>query len=106
MQTIFTFYDDSGMEGLMKGRIRSGLDNEVLSQYQGRNFVYCWVITKNQEPSPVDANENLIHSLAERRLQRNKKSDSTRFIDGHAKVVDRCLEVISLDRGTDHAEAE
>lgn len=90
--------------------VRQGFDvlfDHMVTRHSHRP---CWVLNKNRKLSLVEANKYFIctlgDSLAERRLQGAKRSDSVRFVDGHSKVVDRCLEVFSTDHWLDRAESE
>lgn len=114
MHTIFLFYEESGPQGLMKNYFLLKASSDVFwgwiyrSTIRGSYTRPCWVIRESHEFPQVQICDALPRRIGDflswRRLQEARKSDSARFIDGHAKVFARCLEVISLDKWSDHAQ--
>lgn len=94
---IFAFYEESALQWLMKSPIQRW-PGEIFFSYGGReDSLQCWV-TSDSQGHLFRAAGNLLHSfgdsLAEQRLQEFKAPDTVRTITGHARVVDRCLQVL------------
>lgn len=89
IDAIFTCYDEYGLQKLMEYRIENP-SNDRFIVYDGRGgSIKCWVTSERRGSPHIFTN-----FLAERRLQQAKKSDSARFIAGHAMVVERCLHIL------------